>query len=102
MARFTPNPRGIASLARTPEMTRHLRSVAERGAAEVKAAAPSILDHQGARIYGEASNGEGRIVVESPWWHLPEYGGVKYPMRPYIRPTVVRYLARIGGRFVGR
>lgn len=100
--RFTPNPRGISSLSRTPEMTRYLRGVAGRGAAEVKAAAPSIVDHQGARIYGEASNGEGRIVVDSPFWHLPEYGSIKHPLRPYIRPTVARYLARIGGRFVGR
>lgn len=99
---FTPDPRGIAALARSADMDRFLRGVAERGAAEVEAAAPSIVTQTGSRIYGEASDGEGRIVVDSPFWHFPEFGAIKYRQRPYIRPTVARYLARIGGRFVGR
>lgn len=96
---FTPNARGISSLSRTPEMTRYLRRIADEGARDVVAAAPGIVKHQGSRIYGEASDGEGRIVVDSPFWHFDEYGNRKYRQRPYIRPTVQRLLSRYGGRF---
>lgn len=99
---FRPDARGIAALARTPEMTRYLRGIAEDGAREIEAAAPNIVTQTGSRIYGEASNGEGRIVVDSPFWHFPEYGAGRYAQRPYIRPTVQRFMVRIGGRFTGR
>lgn len=102
MARFTPNARGIAALARTREMDRYLEGIARQGAADVAANAPGIVRHAGARIDGEARDGVGRFFVDSPFWHLPEYGATRYPMRPYIRPAAQRLFARLGGRFVGR
>ncbi len=99
---FRPNRQGIAVLARAPEMTRHMRRLAQAGAAEVEAAAPHMVKHRGSSIHGEASNGEGRIIVQSPFWHIDEYGTVNNAPSPYIRPTVARFLSRIGGRFVGR
>lgn len=99
---FTPNPAGIAALARAPQMNRYLGAVADGAAAAVSSAAPSIVRHQGARIYGAAQGGTGRVVVDSPFWHLPEYGATRYPMAPFIRPTVAAYLARVGGRLGGR
>lgn len=99
---FTADPAGIAALARSADMTRYLRDVAEAGAAEVEAVAPNIVKHAGSSIHGEASPGEGRIVVDSPFWHLPEYGATRYPQRSFIRPTAARFFAAIGGRFIGR
>lgn len=96
---FAPNRRGIDALAHSAEMDRYLTRIAKEGAAEVEQAAPGIVKVTGSRIYGEGSRGEGRIVVDSPFWHFPEYGGRKFTMRPYIRPTVQRLLARHGGRF---
>lgn len=96
---FRPDARGIDALARTPEMTRYLARIADEGARDVEASAPRIVKHRGSRIYGEASDGEGRIIVDSPFWHWREYGTSKMAQRPYIRPTVQRLLARYGGRF---
>lgn len=95
---FTPNPRGIAALARTSAMDRYLATLARAGAALVEQAAPSIVNHAGSRIYGEASGGVGRIVVQSHFWHLPEFGAIRYPLRPYIRPTAQRFFTSIGAR----
>lgn len=99
---FRPNPAGIAAMARTPQMDRYLGALADGAAEVVSRSAPSIVRHQGARIYGEARSGVGRVVIDSPFWHLPEYGASRYPMAPFIRPAVAAYLARVGGRLGGR
>lgn len=94
---FTVDHAGIRQLARSPQVTAYLRTVAEKGARDIEEVAPSIVTKNG-EVRAESNRGEARIVVKSPFWHWPEYGGTNFAHRPYIRPTFARLMAQFGGR----
>lgn len=85
-------------LERDPGVNAYLRRVAAATAQAVEREAPGIVRDNG-RFYSEAGIGETRVVVDSPFWHWPEFGGTNFPHRPYIRPTVQRLLSAMGGRW---
>lgn len=97
------NRGAVNDLARSADMNRYMKNIAEEGAKEVERRAPRIVKQSGSRIFGTTnttvSGVEGRVVVKSPFWHFPEFGHSRYAPRPYLRPGVQALLSRIGGRW---
>jgi hypothetical protein len=101
--KFKPNPNAARELARSAEMGRYLENVAEDMADEVDRRAPNWIKRAGAEFVGSSSQTtdgqEGRVVVRSSFWHLPEFGSRNNAPRPYLRPGVQAILSRVGGRW---
>jgi len=100
--RFTKNRGFDRDVSSEAEMRRFLGRVADDAAAEVERRAPRWIKRAGARIQGEvvtSSSGlEAEVQVDSPFWHLPEFGSVNNAPTPYLRPGVQATLSKYGGR----
>jgi len=99
---FRLNRNATRLLTSTPQMASHLRRVAQDVADEIERDAPQWIKRSGAKFSGEVVRGrsglEGEARVESPFWHMAEFGTVNNPPTPYIRPAAQRVLNRRGGR----
>lgn len=83
-------------------MRRYLAGVADSAAANVADRVPTVEGEaitvsSGAEL--GADGWEGHVTVRSAMWHLPEYGGGRFPPRPYLRPGVQAALTRVRGRW---
>lgn len=81
-----------------PQIELQLRRKAKEGARLLDARLPGTMRHRGARVvHGvrrTATGTEGFFGVESPFWHLFEYGTFDLPPRGYLRSTGVRMFGR--------
>lgn len=102
--RIVQNRFAAAQLARTAAMGRAMGSIAKEAAREVTQRAPSGF-RGGAKITADSDTAmgpdgaEGRVVIASPFWHIPEFGTQNNPPEPYARPGVQAVIARYGGRW---
>ncbi len=83
-------------------MQAYLADLGRSAAAEAERRVPHV---EGERIVVSSGVELGprgwRAVVHatSSIWHLPEFGGGRFPPRPYLRPGVQALLSRVGGRW---
>lgn len=89
--KFTPNRRGIEDVLRSAGVAELLTDTAEQVAEEIRATAPrGFMDYRESVTVEPARPGafgdlEAAAVVDSPGWHLPEYGSVNNAPRATIR-----------------
>jgi hypothetical protein len=89
--KFTPNRRGIDEVLEGPGVERLLDELAERVASEIRSNAPvgsDFMDYRAGIDTEPAHRGfdglEAAVVVDSPGWHLVEYGSVNTAPRAII------------------
>lgn len=100
--RFTPNERGIHEVTNGPEVGKLLTQYATDAARNIRRLAPSrrsFMDYRKnirvtrARKVGTTIRAE--VVVDSPTWHLPEYGTSRMsptaPIRNGVRATGIKF-----------
>lgn len=102
---FRPAPEPVieAAIHRDPRLTVFLTTIGKEAEQHVTRLAPAwITRHATYRIVGGARRQNGRPVayvdVRSPFWHLPEFGSVRSPMTPYLRPGAQAAISNRGGR----
>jgi hypothetical protein len=104
---FTPNPRFTTEVRGAERMAAFLGEVAQEAAAEVDRSSSKLVrsvqkGRNPYRVWGEVVQGrdgpEGRVNVQSSYWGWDEFGTSLRAARPFIRPAVLRVLARRGGR----
>lgn len=89
--KFTPNKRGIEEALRSGEMAAFLTDTAEAVADEIRSSAPrGFMDYrEGVKVEparpGAFGDLEAAAVVDSPAWHLVEYGSVNSAPHATIR-----------------
>lgn len=102
--RIIQNRLAATQLAHSAAMGRAMGNIAKDAAREVTQRAPSGF-RGGAKITADSEVGvgpdgaEGRVVIDSPFWHIPEFGTQNNPPEPYARPGVQAVIARYGGRW---
>lgn len=91
---FRRNNRGIDEALQGAEMRRHLNNAADTVADEIRRNAPrgfmsyeEGIGTEDARP-GPSGDLESAVVVDSPGWHLVEYGSVNTAPRAIIRNAV--------------
>ena len=101
-AKFTPNRAAMDALKRTPEMRAFIDRVADEGADQVRARLPHPGILGGLTVESQRSpvsrDAESEVRVKGPGWHLWEFGGLRNPARPAMRPGVQAAIARYRGR----
>ncbi len=100
--RFTPNESGIHEVTTGPDVGKLLNQYADDAARNIRRLAPrrrSFMDYRKnikvnrARKVGNTVRAE--VVVDSPLWHLPEYGTSRLapsaPIRTGVRATGIKF-----------
>jgi hypothetical protein len=91
------------TFGRSPIVERTLLRTAKEGAANATRLAPKLPGGRapklsaGVRLTPQGI-WEGFTKASGSFWHLPEFGAVNFPIRPYLRPGVNAAIARRGGR----
>jgi hypothetical protein len=91
------------TFGRSPHVERVLLRTAKEGAANATRLAPKLPGGRapklsaGVRLTPQGI-WEGFTKASGSFWHLPEFGAVNFPIRPYLRPGVNAAIARRGGR----
>jgi len=105
MTSFTAKPDAViaAGIYTDPRLTAFLGLIGKEAERHVTRLAPAwITRYPEYRIVGGTRRQGGRPVafvdVRSPFWHLPEFGSVRSPMTPYLRPGALAAINNRGGR----
>jgi bacteriophage HK97-gp10 putative tail-component len=95
--RFDPDPAGIRAVSTGPAVADALTEAATEAAGNVKRLGPkrrtSFFDYAAGVKARPAQRGptgeyEAGVEVDSPGWHLPEYGAVRVPVSAPLRRGV--------------
>lgn len=94
--RFTPDADGIFHVANSKAVGKLLTQRAQEGARQVRKLGPkksAFFDYRrSVKALPARKNAEGNqeaaVVVETPGWHLPEFGTSNYPATAPIRKGI--------------
>lgn len=91
------------ALGRSPHVEKRLLRTAQEGRANANRLLPNLPGRRrpvitaGVRLT-PAGVWESYVKASGSLWHLPEFGGLNFPIRPYLRPGVTAAISRRGGR----
>lgn len=99
--RFDVDTKGIEDVLESPGVAKHLTAAARAVADKIERFAPrrrAFMDYRRSIRAIPASQGsdglEAAAGVDSPTWHLPEYGTARYPARSPIRRAAAEVVDR--------
>lgn len=98
--KFTPDRKGIEDVLESPGVGRLLTERASRARERIQRYAPrGFMGYYKTVRFVPAQKGpdglEAAVGVDSPVWHLPEYGTARYPARSPIRRGVAEVVDRL-------